>query len=119
VVANEERIQGDALDVLHDDARALRVVQRGVVQGHDIGMLKTSHQQRFALEALAELRIGGNVVVHDLDHDLPAQIDLASQIDLAHAAFTEESDGFIAAQKHAAHGISTLRLFGVDSQRQV
>ena len=66
-------------------------------------MLEAGHQQRFALEAFAELRIGGDVVVHDLDHDLPAEVELLGQVDAAHAAFAEQADGLIPAQKNAAH----------------
>ena len=75
----QQRIEGDAADVLHDDARALRVVERGVVEGDGVGMLEAGHQQRFALEALAELGVGGDVVVHDLDDDLPAEVGLRAR----------------------------------------
>ena len=50
-------------------------------------MLEAGHQQRFALEALAELGVGGDVIVHDLDDDTPPQVQLASKIYAAHAAF--------------------------------
>ena len=46
--------------------------------------------------------IGGDVVVHDLDDDLPAEVGLAGQIDPAHAAFAEQADRFVSSQKDAA-----------------
>src|SRR5207249_3543674 len=101
-VALEQRVEGDAAHVLHDDARPLRVVERGVVQGDGEGVLEAGHQQRFALKALAELRVGGDVVVHHLDHDLTAEVQLPGQVDPAHAALTQEADGLIPAQENTA-----------------
>ena len=102
-VAVQQRVERDAADVLHDDARPLRVVERGVVEGDGVGVLEAGHQQRFALEALAELGVGGDVVVHDLDDDLPAEVDLPGQVDAAHAAFAEQADGLVPAQEDTAH----------------
>jgi hypothetical protein len=39
-------------------------------------MLESGHQQRFALETIAEFVILRDMVVHDLDHDLSAEIKL-------------------------------------------
>ena len=78
-------------------------LQRGVVKGDGVGVLEAGHQQRFALEALAELGVGGDVVVHDLDDDLPAEVELPGQVDAAHAAFAEQPDGFVPAEEDAAH----------------
>jgi hypothetical protein len=66
-------------------------------------MLKAGHQQRFSLEALAELGVSGNLVVHDFDDDLPAQIQLPGQINAPHAAFSQKADGFISAKKNTAY----------------
>ena len=49
-------VERDAADVLHDDARPLRIVERGIVEGDGVGMLEAGHQQRFAREAFAERR---------------------------------------------------------------
>ena len=85
-------VERDAADVLHDDARPLRVVERGVVEGDGVGMLEAGHQQRFAREALAEFGVGGDVVVHDLDDHLPAEVESRRQVNAAHAAFAEQAD---------------------------
>src|SRR5439155_22298364 len=98
----QQRGEGDAAQVLHDDARPLRVVERGVVEGDGEGVLEARHQQGFALEALAELGVGGDVVVHHLDDDLPAQVELPGQVDPAHAALAEEAGGFVTAQEDTA-----------------
>jgi hypothetical protein len=66
-----------------------------------VRVLEAGHEEGFALETLAELGIGGNVIVHNLDHDLPPQIGLLGQIDPAHAAFAEKFDGLVPAQKDA------------------
>jgi hypothetical protein len=42
------------------------------------------------------------MIVHHLDHDLPAKVQLSRQIDPAHAALLQESDGFIPAQEDTA-----------------
>ncbi len=106
-VGVQQGVEADALDVLHDDAGALRVVDRGVIEGDGVGVLEPRHQQRFAGEAVAEERVGGDVVVHDLDHHLPPQVELARQVDPAHAALAEQANGLIATHEDAAeHGAS-------------
>ena len=65
-----------AFDVLHDDARPLRIVKGCVVKGDGVGMLEAGHHQRFARKAFAEFGVGGDVVVHDLDDDLTAEVGL-------------------------------------------
>src|SRR5437868_6742258 len=69
-------------------------------------MLKASHQQHFTLESLAEFRIVGDVLVHDLDDDLASEVDLFGEIDASHAAFAEEFDSLVTSKKSSAgHGI--------------
>ncbi len=102
-VFGEHAFEVHALHVLHDDARPERVVQAGVVEGDRAGVVEPGHQQRFALEAVAELGVGGDVLVHHLDDDLPAEVELPREIDPAHPAFAEEAPGFVATQKHAAN----------------
>src|SRR5262249_39108916 len=103
MVAHEERVERNSLDVLHDDARALRIIEGGIVKSDDIGMLKTCHEQRFPLEALAELGIGGDMVVHDLHHHLPTEVHLLCEVDASHAAFAEQPDSLVPAQENSAH----------------
>ncbi len=66
-------------------------------------MLKPCHQQGFALKPVAEMRVGRYLFVHDLDDDLSAQVQLAGQIDAAHAAFAQLAERFISAKKNTAH----------------
>ena len=99
----QQVVERDALDVLHDDARPLRVVERGVVEGDGVGMLEAGHGQRFAREALAELGVGGDVVVHDLDDHLPPEVELPGEVNAAHAAFAQQANRLIPAQEDAAH----------------
>ena len=72
-------------------------------------MLKSSHQQRFALETVAEFGVRGDVVVHDFHNDLPAQIGLACEINSPHSAFAEQSLDFISTEKNPSdHGYGPL-----------
>ncbi len=76
-------------------------------------VLETGHQQSFPLKAILELGVGGNMVMHDLDHHLPAKIGLLGQIHPPHAAFAQEFNGFIPAQKDSTqHRISIQGICG-------
>ena len=86
------------------------IVEAGVVQGDGVGVLEARHQQRFALEALAEHVVGGDVVVHDLDHHLPAEVELAGEVDLAHAPLAELADGLVATQRRFGPPYALRRL---------
>jgi hypothetical protein len=98
-IALQQLVEGNAADIFHDDTGPERIVERGIVQGDDVGVLETCHQQRFALEAIAKTRILGDVLVHHLDDDLPPEVHLPGEVDLAHAAFAKQADRFIAAEK--------------------
>ena len=74
------RTAGHSLNVFHDDTRTFRIVERGIVEGDGVGMREARHQECFAGEAIAEARIGRDVVVHDLDHNLPVQTGIARQV---------------------------------------
>ena len=102
VIALQERVQRDAANELHDDARTLRIVERGIMEHDGIRVLEPCRHVGFAFEALAELGVGGDVLVHHLDHDLARQLRITGQVDLAHAAFAQNADGFVAAQKNSA-----------------
>ena len=104
------RFEVDALDVLHHDARAERVVEAGIVERDGAGVLEPGHQERFALEAVAELGVGGDVFVHHLDDDIAAEVELAGEVDLAHAALAEQAAGLVPTQEYAAdHAALMLR----------
>jgi hypothetical protein len=66
-------------------------------------MREPCHEQGFALEAVAEFRLGGHVVVHDLDDHLAAEVELSGQVDFAHPPLAEEAQSFIPAQEDAAY----------------
>jgi hypothetical protein len=58
-----------AFQVLHDQERRA-VVFAHVVQGANVRVLEMGDRARFTVEALTELRIGGERVVEDLDSDV-------------------------------------------------
>src|SRR5262249_11907084 len=90
---------------LHDDARTIRVIEFGIVQGNGIRMLEASHHERFAREAFAKDRVCSDMLVHDLDNDFSAEVGLAGKENLSHAAFAEEPNRLITTEKYAAlHG---------------
>ena len=102
-VIEQQIVERHPFDVLHDDARPLRVVERGVVEGDGVGVLEAGHGQRFARETLAKLGVGGDVVVHDLDDHLPSEVELSGEVNATHAALAEQANRLIPAQKDAAH----------------
>src|SRR5205807_1665060 len=65
---------------------------------------------RFALKTLAKLGVGRDVVMHDLHHDLPAEVRLPGEIDATHAPFTQEPERLISTKEYAAnHAKSTTQ----------
>src|SRR5436853_190873 len=59
----------------------------------------------YGVSGSTTIRLAGDMLVHDLDDDWPAQIGLLGEIDSAHAAFAEESDGLVASEENTAgHG---------------
>src|SRR5262249_29565603 len=94
--------------VLHDDARPEWIAQAGVVKGNCTGVVEPGHQQRFALEPVAEFGVGGNVVVHHLDDDIAAQIELPGEVDLTHSTFTKKAAGFVSTQENATDHARSL-----------
>src|SRR5262245_1452905 len=100
LVLFEDHVQRLALDVLHQDAGAVRRVQISVVQGDGVRMLEGRHRLHFVEEELLEAGIAGDVVVHDLDNDLAGQIDLAAQVHPAHAAFANQAHDAIPSEEY-------------------
>src|SRR5262249_27141809 len=97
LVLPQEFVETNSADVFHDDTRPARIVERDVEQFHDVRMLQASERARLALEALAELGVVDEMLVHDLDDDVTIRVVFASQVDAAHAAFAEEALGLVAA----------------------
>ena len=65
-----------------------------VVERADVRMIELRDRARFAIEPLAELRIGGEQVRQDLDRDDAIEAGIAGFVDLAHAARAERRRGF-------------------------
>ena len=101
-VLGEKCFEVNPAHVLHHDARPKWVVEAGVVEGHGPGVLEPGHEQRFALEAVAELWVGRDLLVHHLDDDFAPEIELPGKVDLAHPAFAQQATRLIATQKNAA-----------------
>jgi hypothetical protein len=84
-----------ALDVLPDHVEAA-VGQAGeVVEDGDVGVLDLGRQPGLADEALLRYGIGGQVLAQDLDHPQLLQVDVAHEVDLAHAAAGEALDHLV------------------------
>ena len=90
------------LDVLPDHVEAA-VAQAGVVvQDGDVGVLDLGREAGLAQEALLGVRVADPVGAQDLDHPLLFQVDVAHQVDLAHAAPAQVVEDFVLAVENAA-----------------
>ena len=72
-----------------------------VVQRADVGMIELRDRAGLAVEALAELRIGGERVRENLDRDRAIEARVARLVDLAHAAGAEGGEDFVRAEASA------------------
>jgi hypothetical protein len=87
--------EGEALDVLHHDEDA-RIMRDAIVDGYDVGVVETRDGQR-----LGEQPVEGGVeflvdaALGDLEGDLPAEADLAGQIDIAHGPTAKVVDDLV------------------------
>ena len=64
-------------------------------------MRELRDRARLAVEALAELRIGGERLGQNLDRDGPVEARVARAIDLAHAARAEGGQDLVGAEAGA------------------
>src|SRR5262245_40625983 len=76
--------QRRSFDQLHHE-----IIWTNIVQVADMRMIEGCDHTRFALEALRET-LGGN-----LDRDIPAEPRIASSMDFAHAALTDERNNLV------------------------
>ena len=85
-----------AVDELHGE-----IVETGLlaypVAAKDIGVIEPGHNASFALEALHEIGIGGQVLEEDLDGDFAVEAFLKAFVDLTHAACAELLQKFVLA----------------------
>ena len=89
-----------AVEVLHDEIRRAGLFA-DVVQRADVGMIELRDRAGFAVEPLAELRIGGERLREDLDGDRAIEPRVARLVDLAHPAGAEGGENFVRAEARA------------------
>ena len=89
-----------AFEVLHDEIRRAGLFAH-VIQRADVGMIELRDRAGFAVEALAELRIGGERLREDLDRHRAIEPRVARLVDLAHPAGAEGGEDFVRAEAGA------------------
>ena len=103
----DKRLESDALDKLHHQAKLLRIVRRSVEQGDRVAVLETGHHRILTHETSSKARVRRQMFVHHLDDHLAAAAALPGEVDFAHAAFAQQADRFVAAEEdlifHACH----------------
>ena len=72
-----------------------------VVQRADVRVCQLGDRARFAVEPLAELRIGGERLGQDLDRDRAVEARVAPAIHFAHAASAERGVDLVRAEARA------------------
>ena len=85
----QEMAQRVALDVFHRDERLTGGGLTERVDDADVGMVERGGRARFLLEAPRPRVVGAEVAGEDLDRDLASQLEVAGQINDAHAAGAE------------------------------
>ena len=86
-----------ALDQLQDQA-AHAVCFFDAVDGADVRMIERGEHPRFALEARAAFRIGGERRRQDFDRDLASERIVVGAVHLAHAADAEQGTNRVDAE---------------------
>ncbi len=85
----QEVPQRVALDVFHRDERLTGGGLTERVDDADVGMVERGGRARFLLEASRARVVGAEVAGEDLDRDLASELEVAGEIDDAHAAGAE------------------------------
>ena len=80
--------EGLALEVLHDQEVGA-VLLADVEERADVGMVQAGHGPRFALEALAQVGVGREMLGQDLEGDGAVEPRVLRAVDLAHPARPE------------------------------
>ena len=93
--APDEVGQRLAAHVLHDDEG--RIADDEIEEARDVGMLDGGDRLRLGLEARAELGVGEQLRLEQLDRHAHADGDVLGDEDLAHAAGAERLDELVAA----------------------
>src|SRR3982750_452924 len=89
-----------AVDVFHHEEIDAAVVPK-VVQRADVWVIELGDGSRLTLEALTELRIGGQGRREHLDRDQPIQARVARAVDLPHGADANQPVNFVSAEASA------------------
>ena len=92
--ALDERL---SVEILHDEEVGA-VVAPDVVQCADVRMIQRGHGARLALEALAGLRVVGDVGGQNFDSNIAVEPRVARFVDLAHPAGPESRANRIRSQ---------------------
>ena len=79
------------------------VVLADIVERADVRVSEGRDRARFALESLAELRVGGKDARENLDGDGAVESRVAGPVDLAHAAGAERRHDFVRAEADSGH----------------
>ena len=101
-----------AFEILEDEELVVAVAA-DVEERADVRMLQRRDGARFALEALAQLRVGGERVGQDLDGDGAIEPRVTRAVDLAHPARAERRDDLVRAEPRTrgdSHGAAGLSL---------
>ena len=93
-------VQRAPLEVLHGEVVAAAPLA-DLVDRHDAGVLQAGGRRRLAPEAGDGGRRDGEVLVQQLERDLPAQRDLFCEVDRAHAAAAELAQDPVVAEHRA------------------
>ena len=87
LLALEQRVQVGPAHPAHDQVE-VPVRLAGLVDRHDVGVVDRRREARLALEALAEVAVGGVVRGDQLERHRAPEIQLRGPVDDAHAAAT-------------------------------
>ena len=98
--ARQPRGQRLALEVLHDQ-EGDAVLLADVVEHADVRVVQRPDDAGFAVEALAELRVGGELRRQDLDRDLAIEAGVDGAVDLPHASGGDGGNYFVGTQPGA------------------
>jgi hypothetical protein len=78
-----------------------------------VRVIQRRDRARFAIEPLAQLRVGGELRRQHLDRDDPIEPGVARAIDLTHAARPKRRDNLIRPESNAGrHGHGAAGLYG-------
>ena len=87
--SRSHRVEGDALHELHREVGDAAVVDRELVDGHDVRVLELPGDLRLGDEAVAVERLLRELLVEALQRDVAEQVAVRRRVDAPHAAARE------------------------------